>query len=96
MTQDQLKQLLESRALDDTVDKINKRLKDDHGMASRILRMIDTGYFNKQEAIEEGKLPQSCNKFRLENSLAFKRCKVKISKITCIDWRQLGDAKRPT
>ena len=65
MTQDQLKQLLESRALDDTVDKINKRLKDDHGMASRILRMIDTGYFNKEEAIEEGKLPQSCNKFRL-------------------------------
>jgi hypothetical protein len=65
LTQDQLKQLLESKALDDTVEKINKRLKDDHGMASRILRMIETGYFNMEAAVEEGKLPQSCNKFRL-------------------------------
>ena len=65
LTPDQFKQPLESRALDDTVDKISKKLKADHGMASRILRIIEAGCFNKEEAIEEVKLPPSCNKFRL-------------------------------
>lgn len=65
LSQDQLKALLEGKALDDMVEKISKRLKADHGMASRILNMIETGYFKQEEGMEEGKLPQSCNKFRL-------------------------------
>ncbi len=48
LSPDQLRQLLEHKALDDIVGKICKKLKADHGMAFRILNMIESGYFEQQ------------------------------------------------